>query len=77
MLVLHRKKGESIVLNDNIIITVSEISGDKVKLAIEAPKEITIMRSEIIIETDTNRKAENHEKLSEDELRSMIGISKK
>jgi len=47
MLVLSRKKDERIVIDDNIIITVIEIRGDKVRLGIEAPKEIAVHREEI------------------------------
>ena len=47
MLVLSRKKNESIVINENIVITVVEIRGDKVRLGIQAPREVPIHRSEI------------------------------
>ena len=47
MLVLSRKKNESIVINDNISIVVVEIRGDKVRLGIEAPKEIPVHRREV------------------------------
>jgi carbon storage regulator len=48
MLVLSRKKGESIVIDGNIVITVVEVRGDKVRLGIEAPIEIPVMRSELV-----------------------------
>lgn len=47
MLVLSRKKGESIVLNNNITITVVEIRGDKIRLAVEAPKDVPVHRKEV------------------------------
>ncbi len=47
MLVLSRKKNESIVINDDITIVVVEIRGDKVRLGIEAPKEIPVHRNEV------------------------------
>jgi len=47
MLVLSRKKNESIVISNDIVITVVEIRGDKVRLGIEAPKEIPVHRSEV------------------------------
>lgn len=47
MLVLSRKKNESIVINEHIVITVVEVRGDKVRLGIQAPKEVPIHRSEI------------------------------
>lgn len=47
MLVLSRKNNESIVINGNIKITVVDIRGDKVRLGIEAPKNISVHREEI------------------------------
>ena len=47
MLVLSRKKNESIVINNDIIITVVEIRGDKVRLGIIAPKDVPVHRQEI------------------------------
>lgn len=47
MLVLSRKRDQTIVINDNIIIRVSEIKGDKVRLAIDAPIEIPVHRGEV------------------------------
>lgn len=47
MLVLTRKKNESIVIGDNITITVVEIRGDRVRLAIQAPREVSVHRNEV------------------------------
>ncbi len=47
MLVLSRKKKQSIIISDNIEITIVEISDDQVKLGINAPREVSIHRSEI------------------------------
>lgn len=47
MLVLSRKKNESIIINDHITVTVVEIRGDKVRLGIEAPKDVTVHRREV------------------------------
>src|SRR5208337_249072 len=47
MLVLSRKKDESIVINDDITIVVVEIRGDKVRLGVEAPKEVPVHRREV------------------------------
>ncbi len=47
MLVLSRKKGESIVINNDITIVVVEIRGDKVRLGVEAPKEVPVHRREV------------------------------
>ncbi len=47
MLVLSRKKNESVVIDDQIVLTVIEIRGDKVRLGIEAPREVAVHRKEI------------------------------
>lgn len=57
MLVLSRKKGESIYINDDIVLTVVEIRGDKIRLGVEAPKNVSVHRAEIyqrIKETGVN-----------------------
>ena len=65
MLVLTRKLGEGIVIGDGIRVTVMDIRGKQVKLAIDAPKEVTVHREEIyqrIVE-------ENREAVSADSTR--------
>ena len=47
MLILMRKKNESIVINDDITIVVVEIRGDKVRLGVEAPREVSVHRREV------------------------------
>jgi carbon storage regulator len=47
MLVLSRKRNESIVINDNITIVVVEIRGDKVRLGVEAPLDVPVHRKEV------------------------------
>jgi carbon storage regulator len=47
MLVLSRKKNESIVIDGAVKITIVEVRGDKVRLGIEAPREVPIHRSEV------------------------------
>lgn len=47
MLVLSRKKNESIVINDDIEIVVVEIRGDKIRLGVKAPKEVPVHRREV------------------------------
>ncbi len=58
MLVLSRKKNESLVINDNIVVTVVQIFGDKVRLGIEAPKEVTVHRREVYDKLKQSREAE-------------------
>ena len=50
MLILTRKLGESIVIGDNIVVTVSDINKKQVKLGISAPKDITVNREEVVKE---------------------------
>lgn len=58
MLVLNRKKGETIVIGDNIRLTVIDVQGDQIKIGIDAPKNVTIYREEIYQEVITaNRQA--------------------
>ncbi|HIQ23043.1 MAG TPA: carbon storage regulator [Planctomycetes bacterium] len=47
MLVLSRQRDESIIIGDNIIVTVVDIRGDKVRLGIDAPTEIPVHRREV------------------------------
>ena len=48
MLVLSRKRNESVVINDQIVVTVIEVRGDKVRLGIQAPRDVPIHRSEVM-----------------------------
>lgn len=54
MLILTRKLNESIIIGDNIEITITAIEGDQVKLGIKAPKQIDVHRKEIY---DADRKS--------------------
>ena len=47
MLVLSRQRDESIIIGDNVVITVVDVRGDKVKLGIDAPKESSVHRREV------------------------------
>lgn len=47
MLALTRKVGEQIIIDDNIVLTIVEIKGETIRVAIEAPKKIKIYRGEI------------------------------
>ena len=57
MLILRRKKDESILIGDNIRITVIECAGDGVRLAIDAPKQISILREELSETEQSNKNA--------------------
>ena len=56
MLALTRKKGESLVINNNIEITVLEIRGDHVKIGISAPKDVPIYRKEVYLQIQEETK---------------------
>ena len=47
MLVLSRQRDESIIIGDNVVVTIVDVRGDKVKLGIEAPREVTVHRQEV------------------------------
>jgi carbon storage regulator len=47
MLVLSRKAGEQIVINDTITVTIVEIRGDKVRIGIDAPADVAVHRQEV------------------------------
>ncbi|MPM13798.1 Carbon storage regulator [bioreactor metagenome] len=56
LLVITRKKGESILIGDDIEISISKIEDGSVKLAIKAPKEMTILRKELYEEVQNQNK---------------------
>ena len=78
MLVLSRKKGETIIIGDNIEISVIDIQGDTVRIGINAPRDISIYRQELYQEIQAeNRKAlENLEKMK-DQLPMLKDYNKK
>ena len=47
MLALSRKKGEALVINNNIEVTILEVKGDQIKLGISAPREVPVYRKEV------------------------------
>ncbi len=58
MLVLTRKKDQSIIINENIEITVLDIQGDQVRIGIKAPREVSVHRKEIFLQiSEENKKA--------------------
>ncbi len=66
MLVLSRKLNEKIVIDDNIEITIVGIENGKVQIGIEAPKEIEIMRKELLEDVkEENKEAVKNKKLME------------
>lgn len=59
MLILSRKIGESVIINDTIEVKVIEINGDKIKLGIDAPAEVKVLRNELCQTAEVNRDSAN------------------
>ena len=57
MLALTRKKGESLVINNNMEVTILEIRGDQIKLGISAPRDVSIYRKEVYLQIQEENKA--------------------
>lgn len=58
MLALTRKKGESLIIDNNIEFTILEIRGDQVKIGITAPKQVPIYRKEVYVQIENENKAD-------------------
>ena len=73
MLILTRKKGESIVVNEHITITILESSDGKVKIGIDAPKNVTIHREEVFEEIkEENTTAKTKVNIDTKELNNFL-----
>ena len=57
MLALSRKKGEALVISNNIEVTILEIKGDQVRIGISAPREVPVYRKEIYLQIQDSNKA--------------------
>lgn len=57
MLILTRKSGQSFQIGENIKVTITEISGDKVKIGIDAPQTLRVLREELCRTMESNRQA--------------------
>ena len=57
MLVISRKAGESLILSDNIKITILSIGNDKISLGINAPRSVTVVREELLETIKANRES--------------------
>lgn len=65
MLVLSRRRNESIVIGDNIIVTIIDVRGDKVRVGIDAPTEIPVHRRELYDAIRKENKRSSMSKLSD------------
>ena len=72
MLVLQRKKNQSVIIGENIEVTVLEIGRDWVKLAFNAPKDVSILRKELIEAAKVNREAAKADSGALDAVKKMM-----
>lgn len=76
MLILRRKAGETLLIGDEIKITVMDVYEGGVRLAIDAPKRIPVLRSELLQAADANRDAANDQNEPR-QLLGLLGVDKK
>ena len=72
MLILRRRAGETLLIGDNVKVTVMDVYEGGVRLAIDAPKSVQILRSELLQAVDANRDAAKEPKRP-DELLGLLG----
>lgn len=72
MLALSRKTGETIVINNDIEITILEIKGDQVKVGIAAPKSVPIYRKELYLQIQESNKESANSVVGADELSNLF-----
>ena len=72
MLALSRKTGESIILGNNIEITVLEVRGDQIKLGIKAPKSVSIYRKELYLQIQQDNKEVMEQSVTPDMLNEIF-----
>lgn len=73
MLILSRKNGQKIIINDNIEITIVEAKFDLCKIAIEAPKDVKIYREEVYKQIQDSNKMSNQASVASiDSLASLV-----
>ena len=56
MLVLSRKLGEKLVISGGIVVTIVEVSGDRVRLGVDAPKDVRVDREEVSLKRDAGQR---------------------
>ena len=73
MLVLSRRVGDSVVIGDDVVVTVLEIRGDVVRIGIDAPREVAVRRQELLAElADSNRAAASPDPAAVSNLSSLV-----
>lgn len=74
MLILGRKKGEEIVIGENIVVRIQDISSDSVKISIDAPREITVVRGELLLAAQENKMAASDENNLKDQMELLHNL---
>ena len=74
MLILQRRAGESLVIGDNITVSVVSVDGVRVRLAISAPSDVPILRSELVTATAANRDSAMEEAAPAELLNLLGGV---
>lgn len=77
MLVLTRKKGESILIGDDIEVSILEIIGDSVKIGIKAPTEVGILRKELYVSVESMNLNAEKSFITASELKNQFSKIKK
>ncbi len=77
MLILQRKAGESLVIGDDITVRVVSVDGVRVRLAITAPENVSILRSELITAANANRDSAMEESAPAELLNLLGGVLEK
>lgn len=73
MLILQRRVGESLIIGESVTVRVVSVDGSRVRLAISAPEDIPILRSELVTATAANRDAAMEEG-APTELLGLLGV---
>ena len=74
MLILQRRAGESLVIGENITVSVVSVDGLRVRLAISAPEDVPILRSELVTATAANRDSAQEESAPSELLDLLRGV---
>ena len=74
MLILQRRAGESLVIGENITVSVVSVDGLRVRLAISAPEDVSILRSELITAATANRDSAQEESAPSELLDLLRGV---
>ncbi len=77
MLVLSRKKGESVVVNGNITIVVVDVRGDKARIGIEAPADVAVYRSEVLTKKAASGEGETEAEKKPRETKKGVAAKKR